>query len=308
VKELYVRAERTSPAAVPSAVSAPTRIALYKSSPGVMDEGWTEWLLDTHGFKYSLIAPVDIRAGNLSSRFDVIILASQGLGSAGRGGRGGGGGAPGGGRGAGGRGAAADSAAMEEIRAVDEFVRGGGTVLAWNQGATSIVNALHLPVRNVVAGVNRREFFTGGSIMQVITDQSHPVMAGMPERADVFVFNSPVFTTLDGFEGAVLAKFPSDTSPLRSGFLSGPQFIKGFAAALDVKHDRGHAVLLAFQPQWRGQPTGTFRTVFNSAFFARDVADQAKATAGFWTPPPTPTARADSTAGRGARGGPPPPP
>lgn len=307
VKELYVRAERTSPAAVASAVSAPARIALYKSSPGVMDEGWTEWLLDTHGFKYSLITPVDIRAGNLSARFDVIIFASQGLGGSGRGGRGGGGGAPGGGRGAGGRGAAADSAAMEEIRAVDEFVRGGGTILAWNQGATSIVNALHLPVRNVVAGVNRREFFTGGSIMQVITDQSHPVMAGMPERADVFVFNSPVFTTLDGFEGAVLAKFPSDTSPLRSGFLNGPQFIKGFAAALDVKHDRGHVVLLAFQPQWRGQPTGTFRTVFNSAFLARDVADQAKPTAGFWTAPPTPTVRADSTTGRGARGGPPPP-
>jgi hypothetical protein len=125
----------------------------------------------------------------------------------------------------------------------------------------------------------------------------------MPERADVFVFNSPVFTTLDGFEGAVLAKFPADVSPLRSGFLSGPQFIQGFAAALDVKHDRGHAVLFAFQPQWRGQPTGTFRTVFNSAFFGREVADQAKGTPGFWTAPAMPV-RADSSGSRG-RGGPP---
>ena len=57
--------------------------------------------------------------------------------------------------------------------------------------------------------------------MQVITDPAHPVMAGMPQQADVIVFNSPVFTTTDGFEGAVIAKFPSDTSPLRSGFLSG---------------------------------------------------------------------------------------
>jgi hypothetical protein len=139
--------------------------------------------------------------------------------------------------------------------------------------------------------------------MQVTTDPAHPIMAGMPERADVFVFNSPVFTTLDGFEGAVLAKFPTDVSPLRSGFLSGPQFIQGFAAALDVKHDRGHAVLFAFQPQWRGQPTGTFRTVFNSAFFGREVADQAKGTPGFWTAPTVPV-RADSSGGRG-RGGPP---
>jgi hypothetical protein len=298
-KDLYVQAERTAAASAPPSVAAPTRIAIYKSAPGVMDEGWTEWLFDTNGFKYSLIAPAEIRAGNLASRFDVIVMASQGVGGGGgRGGRGGGGG-----RAGGGRGGAPDSATVEEIRAIDEFVRGGGTVVAWNQGATSIINALHLPIRNVVAGLPRREFFTGGSVMQVTTDPAHPIMAGMPERADVFVFNSPVFTTLDGFEGAVLAKFPADVSPLRSGFLSGPQFIQGFAAALDVKHDRGHAVLFAFQPQWRGQPTGTFRTVFNSAFFGREVADQAKGTPGFWTAPAMPV-RADSSGSRG-RGGPP---
>src|SRR5215217_5299791 len=141
--------------------------------------------------------------------------------------------------------------------------------------------------------------------MQVITDPTHPVMAGMPQRADVFVFNSPVFTTLDGFEGAVLAKYPADSTPLRSGFLHGPQYMQGFAAALDVKRDRGHVVLLGFQPQWRGQPTGTFRTVFNAAFFGREVADQAKPAPGFWTAPAVPT-RADSSSGRGGRGSPPP--
>ena len=160
--------------------------------------------------------------------------------------------------------------------------------MAWNQGATSLVNSLRLPVRNVVGGVNRRDFFTGGSIMQVITDPAHPVMAGMPQRADVMVFNSPVFTTTEGFEGAVIAKFPSDTTPLRSGFLSGAQYMKGYAAAVDVKRDKGHLILLAFQPQWRGQPTGTFRTVFNASFFARDVAEQVKGTPGFWTEPAAP--------------------
>lgn len=292
--ELHVRAERAAASSAPTAVAAPTRIAIYKSSPGVMDEGWTEWLFDTYGYRYTLVTPADLRAGNLGSKFDVIVTASQGIGG-GRGGRGGGGG--GGARG--GRGAAGqDSATADEIRALDEFARGGGTLVAWNQGATSLVTALHLPVRNVVAGVNRRDFFTGGSIMQVITDPAQPVMAGMPPRADVFVFNSPVFTTLDGFTGAVLAKFPSDVSPLRSGFLNGPQYMQGFAAALDVKHDRGHVVLFGFQPQWRGQPTGTFRTVFNSAFFARDVADQAKPTADFWTPPALPATKSDTAGAR----------
>ena len=83
------------------------------------------------------------------------------------------------------------------------------------------------------------------------------------------------------------------SSPLRSGFLSGAQHIQGYAAAVDVKHERGHVVLLAFQPQWRGQPTGTFRAVFNTLFYARGVAEQARGTPNFWSPPAAP-ARAES--------------
>jgi hypothetical protein len=62
--------------------------------------------------------------------------------------------------------------------------------------------------------------------------------------------------------------------------------MQGYAAALDVKRERGHVLLFAFQPQWRGQTTGTFRVVFNSAFFGREIADRAKGTPGFWTAPP----------------------
>ena len=300
--ELHVRAERAAASSAPVSVAAPSRVAIYKSSPGVMDEGWTEWLFDTYGYKYTLVTPADLRGGNLGSRFDVMVMASQGIGGGGRGGRGpaagGGAGAAGGRGGRGGGQAGSDSATMDEIRALDEFVRGGGTLVAWNQGATSLVTALRLPVRNVVANLKRSDFFTGGSIMQVVTDPTQPVMAGMPPRADIFVFNSPVFTTLDGFTGAVLAKYASDVSPLRSGFLTGPQYMQGFAAALDVRRDRGHVVLFGFQPQWRGQPTGTFRTVFNSAFFARDVADQAKPTPDFWTPPSPPAAKSDTAGAR----------
>jgi hypothetical protein len=290
-RELWVQATRVVPNASPGAVRAPSRIALYKGAPGNMDQGWTEWLLDTHDFRYTLITPADLRAGNLAARFDVIIFASQGLGAGGgRGGRGGGGGGGGGG-GAGGAppGAAATPATPDDATlAVDAFVRGGGTVVVWNQGTTSFINALRLPVRNVLAGITRDRYFTGGSIMQVTTDPSHPVMAGMPAHADVFVSGSPVFTTLDGFQGSVLAKYQREGSPLRSGFLRGEQYMQGYAAALDVKVDRGHVVLIAFQPQWRGQPTGTFRVVFNAAFFAGDVAARARGTPGFWTAPTAP--------------------
>jgi hypothetical protein len=281
-RELWVQGTRINAGAARGAVRSPSRIALYKAAPGNMDQGWTEWLLDTHEFRYTLITPADLRAGNLGARFDVIVFASQGIGPAGgRGGRGGGGGAGGAVAGAPPGPPPTDSATI----AVDAFVRGGGTVVVWNQGTASFINGLRLPVRNVVGGVSRNDYFTGGSVMQVTTDSSHPVMAGMPSRADVFVSGSPVFTTLDGFEGSVLAKYQREGSPLRSGFLRGERYMQGYAAALDVKLGRGHVVLIAFQPQWRGQPTGTFRVVFNSVFFAGPVAEQARGAAGFWAPP-----------------------
>ncbi|HEX5435738.1 MAG TPA: M14 metallopeptidase family protein [Gemmatimonadaceae bacterium] len=284
VKTLAIHATRARSSSASEPV--PTRIALFKESPGIIDQGWTQWLFDTFGFKYTLVTPADLRAGRLNSRFDVIVLASQGL-TRQRGRR------RGGRRGNGN--AAPDSAAADSVvAAVDAFVRGGGTVVAWSQGVDPAIRALHLPVKDMVAGIPRSDYFTGISIMRVITDPMHPVMAGMPDTADVVVNRSPVLTTLDGFEGAVLARYSADASPLRSGWLNGAKYMEGGAAAMDVKHGQGHVVLLAYQPQWRGQSTGTFRTVFNSAFFAGAVAQHAKGTPGFWTAP-----AASATSGSG---------
>jgi hypothetical protein len=40
--------------------------------------------------------------------------------------------------------------------------------------------------------------------------------------------------------------------------------MNGKAAALDVQLDNGHVVLLGFRPEWRGQPFGTFKVIFNA--------------------------------------------
>ncbi|MHB1224662.1 MAG: M14 family metallopeptidase [Gemmatimonadaceae bacterium] len=275
--ELSVTAERTTARATSSAVAAPKRIGLYKGAPGNMDQGWTEWLFDSYGFDYELVTPADVVAGGLGDRFDVVVLASQTLGVV-AGGR---------------RGAPVDSAAAAAarteaaavVKGMDDFVRGGGTTVVWGRGAGSVIDALRLPVRDVVQGLSRNDYFTGISLMRVTTDPVHPVMAGMPAQADVVVGSSPVFTTMDGFDGVVLASYAKEGSPLRSGWLNGAERMQGGAAAVDVRHGDGHVVLVAFQPQWRGQPTGTFRVVFNSLFFAGDVAGRAKGTPGFWAAP-----------------------
>ena len=147
------------------------------------------------------------------------------------------------------------------IRALDAFVRGGGTVAALNQSAR----------------------FASGSILEVTTDTAHPGMAGMPERAKIFFDGSPAFATLEGFEGVALARYAKEGSPLLSGYLLGEKYLQGAAAALDVKHGRGRVVLIGFRPQWRGQTVGTFRVVFNAALYGREVPEKSKPTAGFWT-------------------------
>ena len=50
-------------------------------------------------------------------------------------------------------------------------------------------------------------------------------------------------------------------------------------------HGEGHVILLGFKPQWRGQPFGSFRTLFNAALFYGPHAASAEGDPGFWTPP-----------------------
>ena len=255
--ELALRAERRdAPAAGTEPVHA--RIALFRSNVPSMDEGWTEWLLDQYEFNYRIISNADVRAGNLGDRFDAIVFASDrartlrdGFGS--------------------GRVPPALEGGLGDagIRELDAFVRDGGTLLALNQSALFAIEQLQLPVRNLLQGVAAKDFFASGSILEVVTEPSHPVMAGMPERAKVFFDQSPVFATSEGFDGAVLARYDKGASPLRSGYLLGSQFLPRNAAALDVKHGRGHVVLIGFRPQWRGQTIGTFRVVLNAALYGR---------------------------------------
>jgi glutamine amidotransferase-like uncharacterized protein len=148
-------------------------------------------------------------------------------------------------------------------------VRGGGTVVALNRSAMAVVDQLKLPVRNVVAGVNRQQFFAGTSLLWVNVAPGSRVTAGMPSKAAVFYSGSPVFETLEGFKGTVLARYPENENPLASGFLQGEKLIQGKAAALEVPVGDGRVVLLGFRPQWRGQPFGSFRMLFNAAVYGR---------------------------------------
>ena len=287
--DLALRASRG--AATGTEVARP-RVGLYRPWTASMDEGWTRWLLERYDFPFKSLYNADVHAGDLRDRYDVIILPaarSRSLMS----------------------GFAKGSVPPEYaggledtgIRALDAFVRAGGTLVCMNESSGLCIQELHLPVKDVAAGLSRQVFFAGGSILQVRTDTGHPLMAGMPDRAAVDFDSSPVFAPQEGFRGAVVAAYPTEGSPLMSGYLQGPEHIDGWGAEVVADHGDGHVVLIGFRPQWRGQPFGTFRVLFNSVLFHGQVA-RAQGTEGFWTAPQeTKKAPAPSRTGRGGRGG-----
>jgi hypothetical protein len=250
------------------------RIGLVQPWSGSMDEGWTRWLLERYDFEFVTLHPEDFHKP-LADRVDVVILADDArIPIEGAGGRGGRGGDQGGGRGGAGSGRAvrpefAYALTSEDLQAFEMFIRGGGTLVCLNNASTFAIQQFKLPVKNVVSGLRPEDFFLRGSIVAVTANAQHPVMAGMPEQAAVFVDSSPVFDTLDGFTGAVLARYQESGSPLLSGYLIGEKYLQGKAAALDVQLDAGHVILIGFRPQWRGQSFGTFKVLFNAALNVR---------------------------------------
>ena len=271
VGDLALQAERTRPGGT---LLARPRIGLYRPWQASMDEGWTRWLLERYEFDFDNLYNPDVLAGDLRKRFDVVIIADisgrqilQGFAK---------GTVPP--RYVGGIG-------KEGVRALDEFVRTGGTLVTLNASSLFAIDELHLPVKNVVSGIARDSFFLSGSILSMLVDPAHPVMSGMPERSMIFANRSPVFSTSEGFEGAALAKYATDGSPLLSGYLLGEKYLQGYAAALDVHHGDGRVVLLGMKPQWRGQPFGSFRILFNAALYSSVLASSVPDSSEFWTAP-----------------------
>ncbi len=253
------------------------RVGIYRPWGSSADEGWTSWALEMYGVAHTGLRNADVLAGELNDRYDVIVLADMGARTI----------LEGFAKGevppryAGGLGA-------EGVRELDAFVRGGGTLVAINSSCAFAVQQLHLPVKDVTQGLKREQFSASGAIVELLVDPSHPVMSGMAPRSKVMVGRSPVFTTEEGFDGRVLAKYAKEGSPLLSGYFLGEEHVQGYAAAVEVKKGEGRVVLLGMRPQWRGQPFGTFKVLFNAALYSKAVADRAPDNGKFWAAPEKP--------------------
>jgi hypothetical protein len=249
------------------------RIALYKSWTANADEGWTRWLLEQYEFPFTNISDGEVRAGELRSRFDVLIIPSMDTASVVHGRE---------------EGTVppryTGGITLAGVENIGKFVReGGGTLVALRQGCLFALDTLGLPVSDALKGLRpprRRgrmeatlasdvKFACPGSILRMEFDPDHPVAYGMPEEAPSMFYQSTAFDVVPTFEGEtprVISRYPSDNL-LVSGYLKGEEHLVNKAAAVDVPMGQGRVILLGFGVKQRAQPHGTFKLLFNALYY-----------------------------------------
>ncbi len=68
-----------------------------------------------------------------------------------------------------------------------------------------------------------------------------------------------------------------------------------------MHHGDGHTVLIGFRPQWRAQPFGTFRVLFNAALYSSRIAATVVENPNFWELPEPEDEGASGGAGSAGR-------
>jgi hypothetical protein len=255
----------------PSAVKlARPRVGLYRSWVENIDEGWTRWLLEQYEFPMQTLADQEIRRGALRARFDAIVVPDQSLD-----------------RLVNGHAAGTMPAEYtgglgpEGLRALKQFVDEGGTLITLDSSSDVAIDALGLPVHNVVRGLKPGQFFVPGSILRLTLDSAHPLTFGMPaETAAFFAFGSAYDlapATAAGSNSPTVSSSPrivgrfASSNVLMSGWIEGAEHIAGRGAIVEAPSGLGRAVLIGFRAQHRAQSHATFRLLFNALHTAQPL-------------------------------------
>ncbi len=239
------------------------RVGMYhRYRGGNMDEGWTRFLLKEFAFPYKSIKDDEIKGGDLNASYDVIIIPN-------------------------------DSTAMitgeseettgfrppqnyppeymsgigkEGTEALKQFVEAGGTLVTLGAATDFGIKTFELNVRNVVAGVDSKDYYCPGSTLKVHFDNDHPLAYGMPEDGLVLNWFSPVFEIVpsrhnDRYQ---IVNTYAERDILQSGWLIGEEHISNKAGMVAAKVGQGKVVLIGFRTQHRAQTYGTFKLLFNA--------------------------------------------
>ncbi len=270
----------TSKPAVEAFKLKPLRIALWDRYGGSMPSGWMRWMFEQYQFPFEVVYAPQLDAGNLKSKYDVIVFADGAIPM-----KDGGGGDL--------ESRYTREPAPEEIPAeyrrtlgrvtvaktvpqLKSFLDAGGTVLTIGS-STSLGYHLGLPIKNALLEqtasgaekpLRREKYYVPGSILQASVDNSLPIAHGLPARVDLFFNNSPVFKLKpEAAQSGIkpVAVFDTDT-PLRSGWAWGQQYLKGAVTIAEAPVGQGKLFLFGSEVVNRAQPHGSFKFLFNGLY------------------------------------------
>ena len=258
----------------------PVRIGLWDQYGGSMPSGWTRWLFEQYEFPFEVVFPGTLDAGNLNAKYDVLVFVDGGIPERD--------GAPA---------AAAVSARQPPADAIPaefrgwlgrvtvaktvpelrKFAENGGTILTIGS-STVLGHHLGLPIRDalverVAGGIERplprEKYYIPGSILEARIDNTQPLAYGMGDHAMVFYDESPAFRLQPeaAMKGVKPIAWYDSPTPLRSGWAWGQQYLDQAVSIVDAPVGKGHVVLFGNEVNWRGQPHGTFKLLFNGIYY-----------------------------------------
>ena len=235
---------------LPNPLKTNPRVGLYKPFASSMDEGWTRLVFDTYQIPYVSISNEDFRQNRLN--VDAIVLAADsentimnGLSTE--------------------RYPAEFAGGIGDVGAenLKKFVENGGRLICFDDSCELVIKRFGLPLKNVVAGVRRNEFYNPGSIVKLEVDIAHSLARGLLAETPAYFATSSAFEVSDTAKVATIAKYAGKDA-LMSGWMLGEKFINGKAAVVEAPYGKGSIVLFAFRPQHRGQTFGTYPFIFNA--------------------------------------------
>jgi Zinc carboxypeptidase len=226
------------------------RIGLYKGFTGSMDEGWTRLVLDNYQIPFKSVSDADFRSNNLP--FDAIILPADSENSIVKG-------------------LNAERYPAEYAGGIGEagvanlkkFVENGGKLICFDDSCELIIKQFNLPMKNVLNGLKRSEFYNPGSIVKIEVDTKNPLARGFKDEAAVYFTNSSAYDVGDEKKVKTIAQYATKDS-LLSGWTVGEKYMNGKTALAETSFGKGRIVLFGFRPQHRGQSFGTFPFIFNA--------------------------------------------
>jgi hypothetical protein len=249
----------------------PARIALWDQYGGSITSGWARFVLEQFEFPYQVVYPPTLDAGNLKSRFDILILPDGASFTT--------------------QGARAASrikpedvpieyrdrlgslTAAKTVPQIREFLNAGGTVIAIGS-ATELATHLQLPIENALldsAGhpLPRTRFYIPGSILAVRVDTTKAIARGTRPVMDFYYDNAPGFRLAPGAEeqGVQRIAWVDGPAPLRSGWALGQKYLNGVTEILQARVGKGTLLLYGPDPYFRSQPHGTFMLLFNGLLY-----------------------------------------